>query len=304
MVGIVVVNYNSKDEVIRLVESLSKQTNSKYSLVIIDNNSPDGSGEQLKRSVSEGEVVLNSRNNGFAAGVNLGIRHLREKSPSPDYLWILNPDMGLDKFALQALLERAQITRGVVGSKVLYPPDKSNATTIWSAGGFVNMDKLETSMRGTLEVDNGQYEQSTECDYVPGCSFFASTEVFEKVGFLPEEYFLYFEETDWCLRAKKKGFSISYEPKSVVTHYFREEKLAEPTVIYYYNRNQRVFFYRYLGLVGKAKLMFKTLFSDLPKAKKSLTESPDEGYRAIFKAHVDSCLDFIFFRLGKRKEGE
>jgi len=303
MVGVIVVNYNSREEILRLIESLRRQTVTDYSLMIVDNFSPDGSGEQLKRDLSEEVVILAPENRGFAAGVNLAIKALRTRPTPPDYYWILNPDMELDKFALAALLNRAKLQDSVVGSKVLYPLNSDNLSKVWAAGGFVNFDSLETTMRGNGLIDSGQFEESIQCDYVPGCSLFFSNSIVQKVGLLPEDYFLYFEETDWCLRATKLGYPIVYEPKSVVTHFFREEKLSEPLVTYYYNRNRRVFFFRYLGLVGKFKLMFRAIFRELPQAKKSLTESPDERYRALFTSHIDSCLDFIFFRLGKRKEG-
>ena len=300
MVGVIVVNYNSGEEIVRLAESLRQQTYSDFRLVVVDNQSPDGSGEKLRSELHDAEVLLSTTNNGFAGGVNLGITNLRKSSPPPEYYWILNPDMELNNFALEALLNRSKLTKGVVGSKVLYPPGIDGQIKIWSAGGFVDFDKLETKMRGNLEVDQGQFEESVTCDYLPGCSLFVPNKVFDHVGLLPEEYFLYFEETDWCLRAARNGFPIVYEPKSVVTHFFREEKLSEPMVTYYYNRNKRLFFFRHLSLISKLKLVFTTLFQDLPKAKKSLTESPNEMYCELFKAHIESCLDFIFFRNGKR----
>lgn len=302
MVGVIVVNYNSGAELLRLEQTLALQSFSEYSLTVVDNNSPDGSGRQLEHELVGASVLLSETNRGFAAGVNLAIKHLRALPSPPKFYWILNPDMELDKFALAALLNRASLRDAVVGSKVMYPADQQGVSKIWSAGGFIDFGKLETSMRGNAIVDTEQFDVSIECDYVPGCSLFVPASVIEKVGLFPEEYFLYFEETDWCMRAKKLGYPIIYEPKSVVTHFFREEKLSEPMVTYYYNRNRRLFFFRNLGLLGKCKLIFKTLFEELPRAKKSLTESPDEGYRALFKSHIDSCLDFLFFRLGQRQK--
>ena len=302
MVGVIVVNYNSGDEVLRLVASLHEQTITDIYLVVVDNSSPDGSGEKLRQQLVQAETLLSPVNKGFAAGVNLGIEHLRKKVSPPNYYWILNPDMGLSASALEALLDRAKLTQGIVGSKVLYPLSSDGQVRIWAAGGFVNIDRLDTNMRGNSELDSGQFEQSVSCDYVPGCSLFAPAKVFDEVGLLPEEYFLYFEETDWCLKAARKGYSVTYEPKSVVTHFFLEEKMSEPFVTYYYNRNRRVFFFKHLGLIGKIKLVWTTLFKDLPRARKSLTESPDEGYRTLFRSHVDSCFDFLFMRTGKRGE--
>lgn len=302
MVGVIVVNFNSREDLHRLERSLSLQSVSDFSLTVVDNNSPDGSGELLKRELTGADVILAKENRGFAAGVNLAIKHLRKQARPAKFYWILNPDMELDKFALAALLDRVSLGDAVVGSKVLYPSGDEGLHKVWSAGGFVDLKNLETSMRGNGVVDSGEYEKQIECDYVPGCSLFFPDSILEKVGFLPEEYFLYFEETDWCMRAKKFGYKIIYEPKSIVTHFFREEKLSEPMVTYYYNRNKRVFFFRYLGLFGRCKLIFKTLFQELPRARRSLSESPDERHCALFKSHIDSCLDFIFSRLGKRDE--
>jgi GT2 family glycosyltransferase len=300
MVGVVIVNYNSQAEVLRLASSLDQQTYQDFFLVIVDNNSPDGSGIGLQEKLSKAEVILNGSNEGFAAGVNLGIEYLKKKASPPNFFWILNPDMELDPNALEALLRSGGNKKSIVGSKVLYPPDQGGQIKIWSAGGFVDFTNQQTVMRGNGEIDRGQFNESTNLDYVPGCSLFTSKEVLEELGPFPEEYFLYFEETDWCQRAKRKGIAVVYEPKSVVTHFFREEKLSEPLVTYYYNRNKRLFFSRYSGFVARIKIFLKTLLKDLPQAKKSLTESPDERYRLLFESHIDSCLDFIFMRFGKR----
>jgi len=303
MVGVIVVNYNSKDEVVRLVDSLQNQSFSDFTLLIVDNDSPDSSGKKLKEELKNCDVLINKINLGFAAGVNFGISHLKTSPKPPKYYWILNPDMTVGEQSLVALVNRIKEREAVIGSKVIFPSTSDGQTRIWAAGGFVDFYNQNTVMRGNGEVDQGQFDESSQCDYVPGCSLFVSGRVLDEVGPFPEEYFLYFEETDWCQKAMKKGFPIIFEPQSVVTHFFREEKLSEPLVTYYYNRNKRLFFFKHCGFLSKVKLIFKTLFQDLPRARKSLTESPDERYRLLFKSHVDSCIDFIFMRFGIRKEG-
>jgi GT2 family glycosyltransferase len=300
MVGIVVVNYNSEEEVLKLATSLRELSIKDFKLLVVDNKSPDGSGQRLKDNLRSAEVLLADSNLGFAAGVNLGIEHFLLSNNETKYFWILNPDMTVEPEALKALIEKAEQTNGIVGSKVLVGTAE-HQKKIWSAGGFVDLVAQTTTMRGNSEVDSGQFEESINCDYVPGCSLFASVELIKKIGLFSEKYFLYFEETDWCMKAKRLGIPVVYQPKSVVNHFFREEKLSEPTVTYYYNRNRRLFFFLYGNLLSRLKLIFKTLFVDYLEAKRSLTESPDERYHQLFKAHVDSCRDFLLCSFGPRR---
>ena len=296
--GIIVVNYNSGPETIRLAHSLQRLSHRSFSFCIVDNCSPDESGEELKREIPWAEHIAASENRGFAAGVNLGLSHFRSRAEPPEFLWILNPDMEVSEKSLSTLISTARETGGVVGPKILYP--SPGGAKIWAAGGFIDFDRLETSMRGNSQPDGPSFNTRLTCDYLPGCSLLIPRSVLDWVGNMPEEYFLYFEETDWCLRAKKQGVPLVYEPAAEVTHFFREAKLSEPLVTYYYNRNRRVFFYRYASLAQRIALFFRALFVDLPQAKRSLKEAPDERYRALFQAHRESCIDFLLNRLGKR----
>ena len=127
------------------------------------------------------------------------------------------------------------------------------------------------------------------------------SELVEELGYIPEDYFMYFEETDWCTRIKRKGYALRYVPQSLVWHHFEHKKVNEAFGVYYYNRNQRMFWFRYGTLRSKIRIAAQTLFKKLPEAKRALRAAPDSAHREIFGAHVSSCTDFLLGRFGKRQ---
>ena len=161
-------------------------------------------------------------------------------------------------------------------------------------------------MLGSGEIDNAglngvNSKAVTECDYVPGCSLLVHRSVVESVGYIPEDYFMYFEETDWCLRMQNAGLKNVVASGSVVHHHFSDEKMQTPFTVYYYNRNQRIFWSRATrSRLGAIRARFRTAFRELPQAWRAKNASPTTEQREIFRAHVQSCVDFLLGRYGKR----
>ena len=103
---------------------------------------------------------------------------------------------------------------GIIGSKIYY----DQTPIIWFAGGEVNEWLGSVHHPGLREKDEGQFDQVREVDFITGCSLLLRKEVIDTVGFMREDYFLYFEETDWNVRARQKGWKIVYCPESIVFH--------------------------------------------------------------------------------------
>ena len=299
LVGIVLVNYNSFSDIVRVVESVQASTYEHFQIIIVDNKSPDGSGERLRTHFinSSVEVLLNPENAGFAAGNNVGICYA--KSLGSSFVWLLNADTTIDKNALLALVEAqaSYPSAGAFGSKIM----SGESNIIWSAGGELSLEARSVSMRGYGEEDTRQYDTVERCGYLPGCSIFASVSVFESLGYLPERYFMYFEETDWCLSISKAGKALLYIPSSKIFHHSNDEKMQKPFTVYYYNRNNRLFWFQYATGGRKAKIWLKALVRELPQAAKAFLFAPTKEDRAIFKAHFLSCVDFLFGKSGKKR---
>lgn len=299
-VGTVIVNYNSQKFVEECLTSLrALDFEGRHEIIVVDNQSPDGSGERL-RSALDGsgmELLLLKRNDGFAAGCNAGIRVLLQRGAQ--YIWLLNPDTEVAPEALRSLvdeLERAQDC-GAAGSKIYYA---GSPPRIWSAGGSIDSAQMQIQMRGNGEADSPRWNAPTDCDYLPGCSMLIRAEVFRTVGLLPEEYFMYFEETDWCCRARARGFRLRYVPQSVVVHKFADEKMGTPFTVYYYNRNRYLFWSRWATKLSRLRLPLTVLFRDLPRARAALKASVTEQQRELFLAHLRSCKDYLLRRFGRQ----
>jgi len=178
-----------------------------------------------KFTVSEKEIVLISSkaNLGFAGGNNLGTKFALHAAGF-DYVWYLNNDTVADPNALSALVNYFGLNSftksrlGMVGSKLRY---YQQPQVIQAIGGYYNKWFAYTKHVGANELDQGQYDsgqQLPRIDYVVGASMLVSQDFLQKVGFMNEAYFLYFEEIDWIIRGQALGFTFAYCPDSLVYH--------------------------------------------------------------------------------------
>jgi N-acetylglucosaminyl-diphospho-decaprenol L-rhamnosyltransferase len=198
---------------------------------VADNNSGDGSEEKLRQEMANlawgerGTVVQVGRNGGFAVGNNAAIRAALAKPMPPDYVFLLNPDTLSQPGAIATLITfmEANPKVGLTGSRMKYPDGRTQLSSfrfhsVWS--------ELENSMRLSIvsrwlaqyQVVIPLPDEPTEVDWVGGAAMMIRREVLDKIGLLDETYFVYYEETDYCLRAKRAGFSSWYVPQSVIVH--------------------------------------------------------------------------------------
>jgi hypothetical protein len=247
LVHIILVNWNGLDDTRACVESCLNMTYDRFQIVIVDNASADGSGPALVADYADEErvhVILNEKNLGFAGGNNTGIA--RALASGADYVWLLNNDTFVDPDTLSELAAAAaeHPEAGMLGSKVYFA---DRPTTLWFAGGFIR-DVCEGSVyhRGLEEEDLGQYDEAETVDYVTGCSLLVSAELVRTIGAMSEDYFLYWEEVDWCDRATAAGRPCMYVPASKVWHKVGASLGAtnSPTQIRYDARNRLVFYWR------------------------------------------------------------
>ena len=156
-------------------------------------------------------VIDNSKKNlGFAKGMNVGIR--RAIKNGAEAVLLLNQDTVVEKNFLASLLENSA---DIVGPVIKF---KRHGRWIYDLGGKINWWLGRTKH---LEVLGIKYQVSS-IDYVSGCAMMIKRPVLEKIGLLDERYFLYFEDADFCLRAKKAGFKVAVEPKSLIFHKLTE----------------------------------------------------------------------------------
>jgi len=212
-VSIILVNWNNASDTIECIESLNKLTYQNYEIIVVDNNSTDDSVNKLK-NLDDIHLIQNERNLGFAGGNNVGIDFALKGNS--EYILLLNNDTVVDKEFLSILVRRAAEEKniGIIGGKIYY---YNEPTKIWSAGGGITKIIKRTFQYGENKIDNVRFNQEKEVDFLSGCCMLIKREVFEKIGLLNADYFMYYEDVDFCLRAKRH-FKIIYSPEAIIWH--------------------------------------------------------------------------------------
>lgn len=242
-VCVILVNWNGWRDTVECLQSCETLDNESCEIVVIDNGSTDESVERISSLCPGVRLVEVGENLGFAGGNNVGIEYALKVGF--DFVWLLNNDTTVAAESLSALVDTAESDEhiAVVGSKIYY---SSEPNVIWFAGGVIDRVKGWTLHRGLNEADTGQYDACEETQYVTGASMLVRTAAIREVGMMRTEYFLYWEEVDWCTRIADAGWSIVYQPKSLVWHKVSASAGGDesPSKARYEGRN-RVLYYRW-----------------------------------------------------------
>lgn len=186
-------------------------------------------------------LIKNSENRGFPGGNNVGIKFALEFF-DPDYILLLNNDTMVDENFLGELIKNGDSRDdvGILGPKIYFYDEPQ---TIWSAGCKISWKLSRGIQIGTNETDEGQYDEIKEVEYVSGSAFLIKTETIKRIGLMDEDYFLYFEESDWTLRANQEGFKSLYVPTSHIWHKVSRSGggISNPIGLYYITRNRWIF---------------------------------------------------------------
>ncbi len=243
---IVIVNWNGLEDTIECLESLIEIEYSNYNIIVIDNNSSSAEGERLKEKFENIKVVGLKRNLGFANANNIGIL-IALSNQETEYVLLLNNDTVVDPKFLKEMIKIAQsdYNIGILGPKIYYYGDRRR---LWYAGGKLNMYFRHTQEVG--KVDNGQYEVIKETDFVSGACMLIRKSVFKNIGLLPREYFLGWEDIDFCLAAKRKGYLCIFAPNSLIWHKvsasYKRKNLGYKQVFFGF-RNRFIMRYKFLS---------------------------------------------------------
>jgi GT2 family glycosyltransferase len=243
-VFIITLNWNGKDDTLECLASLKILDYPNYVIVVVDNGSIDGSAPAIRAKFPEVIVIENKENLGYAKGFNTGLKYAFEQGA--DYFLILNNDTIVDPQAISELVKAAQKHEkiGFVTGKVYWyaKPD-----VLQTVGRSSDPDKLRGRLVGMGEVDLGQYQDEQEYDFVDDVFLLVSRQVYESVGGYDSHFFLYFEETDWCARVRKAGYSILFTPKARIWHKGNIGGASidlNPLRHYYLTRNEIIFLIR------------------------------------------------------------
>ncbi len=215
-ISIIIANYNGQEFLADCLESILKSDYSDFEVILVDNNSTDDSVEIIRNQFPQAKLIINKKNLGFSRANNIGI----EQASGDAYLLINNdtiikPD--LVKVLSNELFSSEKI--GIVGPKIYFlekGKDLENQKTIWFAGGKIDWQKAK-SWHISRNKDDYKDEKK-EVDFITGCTLMIKKEVVEKIGLLEKKFFAYYEDADWCQRAKKAGYKVLYIPFGGVWH--------------------------------------------------------------------------------------
>lgn len=238
LVGIVILNWNRPADTIACIASLRRMPATRYRVVVVDNGSSDDSVARLRAAYPDLELIENGANLGFAGGNNVGLRHLI--AAGCDYLMLLNDDAEVAEDTIDRLLAVAEAdpTIGFVGPTICY---FGQPRMIWSAGGMVAPNGEPSHLDDLKEIgEPGQPPRNV--DYVTGCAMIGRREMLERIGLLDERFFIYFEETEWCARARQHGYRVVHVPDSIMWHKLTPTARSQsPRYIYLMTRNRLLY---------------------------------------------------------------
>lgn len=220
-VFIVILNYNGKEIIRRCLSSVFKVEYSNFEVVVVDNCSTDGSFELAKTHFGKASFIRNQANLGFSAGNNIGIRFALERRA--DYVLLLNNDTEVEKEFLLKLVEASESESriGVAGPVVF----DANSREVWFSGGVIDWWRMKAVH--CRDIDTAEQKES---QFISGCSMLIKAEVFKKIGLLDERFFLYWEDVDFSLRSRMKGYKNVVVRSSWIYHFEKSEQVREQKV--------------------------------------------------------------------------
>jgi GT2 family glycosyltransferase len=239
--SIIILSWNGRAYLERCISVILRQIDETSEILLVDNASSDGSADFVRARFPHVIVIQNSTNLGVAAGWNVGIAHAKGQ-----ILFFLNQDVFVREGWLSQMEQamNANRTIGIAGCKLLYPDE----ITIQHAGAYILYPLGLTEHRGLREFDEGQYEEELDVDYVTGAAFGVKRYVLDSIGtFDPMFYPAYYEDVDFCVRARTAGFQVIYVPKATAIHYHSASLGKDSEAFYYsYHRNRLRFIFKYL----------------------------------------------------------
>lgn len=243
-IGIVVCNYNKAEYVVNCIESIFVSNVDNFDVYVVDNASTDDSVSILKKRFGDRiQLLVNEKNLGGSGGFNTGLREVLKKDYQ--YIMCVDNDILMDSNTIKVLYDFLEQNPdvGMVGSKicVMDEPDR-----IQTYGAVINFDTYDIKdlHRGCLDDEN--LPEVQYCDYVPACSLMARADAIRKVGIMPEDNFIYWDDMEWGYCFKLAGYQVAAIKASSVLH--KGGKSVNPTTFqkYYMFRNRLNFFMKYV----------------------------------------------------------
>lgn len=283
LVSIITVNYDHPEVTLALLATLRSVTYPHIEVIVVDNASPNDDPAILKASYPEVIFIQSPINLGFAGGNNLGIRQAKGK-----YLLLINNDTEVEPGFLEPLVAKCESDAkiGAVSPKIKF---YNHPDTIQFCGQApMNHYTMRSHGIGHGVVDSGQFESDSRTHFVHGAAMMVPMSVIRETGLMPECYFLYYEELDWCASIKRAGYQLWYVHDSCILH---KESIStgkmSPLKTYYMNRSRLLYLRRNVtGFTFVVAILFQLLVA-IPKNMVVFFLKNDKGH---FRSYVRAIL--------------
>ena len=284
----ITVNYNGVTDTIELINCIQSVVHSiAYEIIVVDNGSTANEAEQLRNLFPTVKCIRSETNLGFAGGNNLGIERAEG-----DYLFFINNDTLIEDDNLSHLIERlaSNPTWGASSPKICF----NQSPRLIQYAGFTSLSRITLRNKGIgfKEKNSKKYNNAQPTPYLHGAAMLVKREVVEKVGAMPEIYFLYYEELDWSTQMTKAGYTLWYDPICTVYHKESQSTGQEsPLKCFYLTRNRLLYAYRNLeGIERYISICYqisigasKSIIKHITHRRKDLAKATTEGVKAFFK---------------------
>lgn len=294
LVSIIILQYNNSQDTIGCLNSVGKLTFSNYKIIVVDNASTPEHLNNIKTyfenqwtETKTYELILSGSNLGYSGGNNLGIKHALEKGT--DYILVLNADTTIEKDALTKLVEVGESNPkiGILGPAI----DEGDKKVY---GGKIAW--LKTELKHNPGSASGYWLPTVS--YIIGAAMLIKKEVLEKKGLLDKRYFLYFEDADYCIRARKAGYELALVPNALVAHAISAStsQLGSALLLRYHFRNAHLFNLKNGPWYIKLSLPFWSFFIIIKQLIKFFLRPAEEKISEAIMAGVG---DFYIGRFGQ-----
>ncbi|MDD3139564.1 MAG: glycosyltransferase family 2 protein [Lachnospiraceae bacterium] len=235
-IAVILINYCNYELTCECIESIKESTYDNYMIVVVDNASPDNSGNKLENYKGI-KFVQMKQNVGFAAGNNIGIKVALEHNC--EYVLLLNNDTIIDSRMIESLLKNAN-ENTVVVPKMYYFDLNGKKDILWYAGGEIKYKSADGLHWEGGKKDSDQFSIQKQVSFATGCCMLIHKNILKKVGLFREEYFMYCEDTDYSIRLNKQNIDIIYVPDAKLWHKVSSSSGGEMSkfIVYYVVRNK------------------------------------------------------------------